>query len=235
MSTNSSQPTWKGVKESIKSHEWLMSVHAMRKAMTTNTSQAHRKDTSQIPKKSNTRKQVGEVGEPYSDSNHVMWATGIHEPRVLQASIHHLHRTRRGWWLCAGVSEINLRNSALNHVTRRGFHSPLHLTTWSSGTWTTTGKMWTVQVSRLKVGEGPSGGETRPTRKTITTMRTWAITKASRLKAVLSWTKTIWAMVRSMRELRKSTQRNARQSTWNSVRRSTRVRARQNTRIRTRR
>jgi hypothetical protein len=47
-----------------------MSVHAMRKAMTTNTSQARRKATSQIPQESNTRKQVGEVGEPYSDSDH---------------------------------------------------------------------------------------------------------------------------------------------------------------------
>jgi hypothetical protein len=42
----------------------------MRKAMTTNTSQAHKKDTSQIPQESNTRKQVGEVGEPYGDSGH---------------------------------------------------------------------------------------------------------------------------------------------------------------------
>jgi hypothetical protein len=41
-----------------------MSDHAMRKAMTTNTSQAHRKATSQNPQESNTRKQVGEVGEP---------------------------------------------------------------------------------------------------------------------------------------------------------------------------
>jgi hypothetical protein len=43
----------------------------MRKAMTTNTSQAHRKATSQITQESNTQKQVGEVGEPYSDSNYV--------------------------------------------------------------------------------------------------------------------------------------------------------------------
>jgi hypothetical protein len=42
----------------------------MRKAMTTNTSQAHRKATSQIPQESNTQKQVGEIGELYSDSDH---------------------------------------------------------------------------------------------------------------------------------------------------------------------
>jgi hypothetical protein len=42
----------------------------MRKAMTTNTSQAHRKATGQIPQESNTRKQVGEVREPYSDPGH---------------------------------------------------------------------------------------------------------------------------------------------------------------------
>jgi hypothetical protein len=227
MFTNSSQPTWRGVKESIKSHKGLMSDHAMTKAMTINIGQAHRKATSQIPQQSNTWKQVGEVGEPYSDSGHEIWATGIYEPCVLQAFVHHLYRTRRGWWLRAGVSEINLRNPALNHATRRGFHSPLHLTTWPSGMWTTTGKAWTVQVSQLKLGKGPSSGKIRPTRETITTMRTWAVTKASRLKAVLSWTKTMWAMVRSMSELR--------QSTWKSVRWSTRVKMRQNMRIRTRR
>jgi hypothetical protein len=42
----------------------------MRKAMTVNTRQSHRKATSQIPQESNTRKQVGEIGEPYSDSSH---------------------------------------------------------------------------------------------------------------------------------------------------------------------
>jgi hypothetical protein len=57
-------------------------------------------------------------------------------------------------------------------------------------------------------------------RETITTARTWVITKASRLKVVLSWTKTIWAMVRFMGETR--------QSTWKSVRRSMRVQARRN-------
>jgi hypothetical protein len=36
----------------------------MRKAMTINTSQAYRKATSQNPQESNTRRQVGEVGEP---------------------------------------------------------------------------------------------------------------------------------------------------------------------------
>jgi hypothetical protein len=38
-------------------------------------------------------------------------------------------------------------------------------------------------------------------------MRTWVVTKASRLKAVLSWTKTIWVMVRSMSELRQKHQK----------------------------
>jgi hypothetical protein len=44
----------------------------MRKAMTINTTQAHRKATSQIPQESNTQMQVGEVEEPYSDSSHEM-------------------------------------------------------------------------------------------------------------------------------------------------------------------
>jgi hypothetical protein len=44
----------------------------MRKAMTTHTSQAHRTATSQIAQESNTRKQVGEIGEPYSDPGHEM-------------------------------------------------------------------------------------------------------------------------------------------------------------------
>jgi hypothetical protein len=52
--------------------EELMSDHAMRKAMTINTRQAHRKATSKIPQELNTRKQVDEVGEPYSDSGHEM-------------------------------------------------------------------------------------------------------------------------------------------------------------------
>jgi hypothetical protein len=43
-------------------------------------------------------------------------------------------------------------------------------------------------------------------------MRTWAVTKASRHKNVLSWIKTTWVMVRSMSELRQSTRRSARQS-----------------------
>jgi hypothetical protein len=72
-------------------------------------------------------------------------------------------------------------------------------------------------------------------RETITTTRTWAVTKASRLKVVLSWIKTIWMMVRSMSELRQSTRRGVRQSTRKSVRWSTRVRARRNTRMITRR
>jgi hypothetical protein len=170
--------------------------------------------------------QGSEAGEPFLIFGHVSWATRIHEPRILQASIHHLHRTRKGRWLSAGVSEINLRNLAHNHATRRSLHSPLHLTTWPSGTWTTTGKTWTIQLSRLKVGVGPSSWKIRPTRETITTLRTWAVTKASRLMVVLSWTKTIWVMVRSIRELRKST--------WRSARWSTRVKARQNMRIRMR-
>jgi hypothetical protein len=78
--------------------------------------------------------QGSEAGEPFLISGQVLRATRIHEPRVLQASIHHLHRTRKVRWLSAGVSEKNLRNPALNHVTRRSFHSPLHLTTWPSGT-----------------------------------------------------------------------------------------------------
>jgi hypothetical protein len=49
-----------------------MSVHAMRKAMTTNTNQAHIKATCQIPQESDTQKQVSDVGEPYSDFDHVM-------------------------------------------------------------------------------------------------------------------------------------------------------------------
>jgi hypothetical protein len=121
MFMNSSQPTWKGVKESIKkvkSHVGLMSVHALRKAMTTSISQAHKKATSQIPQESNTWKQVGEVGEPYNDSGHETWANGMYEPHVLQSSVQHLHGMRRGRRLSAGVSEINLRNPAFNHTTR---------------------------------------------------------------------------------------------------------------------
>jgi hypothetical protein len=179
--------------------------------------------------------QGSEAGEQFLIFGYVSWATRIHESRVLQASIHHLHRTRRGRRLNAGVSEINLRNPALNHATRRSFHGPLKLTIWPSGTWTMTRKAWNIQVSQLKVSVSPSSMETMPTWKMVITMRTCAVTKASRLKAVLSWTKTIWAMVESMSELRRSTRRSARQNTWESARRSTRVKARWNMRIRMRR
>jgi hypothetical protein len=73
--------------------------------------------------------QGSEAGEPFLVSGHMSWATGIHEPRVLQASVHHLHRMRKGLCFSAGVSEINLKNPALNHATRRSFYSPLYLTT----------------------------------------------------------------------------------------------------------
>jgi hypothetical protein len=137
----------------------------------------------------------------------------VHEPCVLQASVHHLYRMRKGRWLSAGVSEINLRNPALNHTTRGCLHNPLHFTIWPSGTWTTMGKTWTIQVSRLKVSVRPSGKKTRHTLEMITMLRTWAVTKVSRHKDVLSWTKTIWAMVRSMREMRHNMRRSARRST----------------------
>jgi hypothetical protein len=151
-----------------------------------------------------------EARELFLITGHVSWATRVHEPLVLQASVQHLRRMRKDRWLSAGFSEINHRNSALNYATRRDFHSPLHLTIWPSGMWAMMGKMWTIQVSRLKVRARPSSRKTGPTRETITTMRTWVVTKASSHKVVLSWTKTLWAMVRSMREMRQSTRRSVR-------------------------
>jgi hypothetical protein len=53
----------------------------------------------------------------------------------------------------------------------------------------------------------------------ITTMRMWAITKASRYKIVLSWAKTIWVMIRSMKEVRHNTRRSTSQSTRIRMRR----------------
>jgi hypothetical protein len=76
-----------------------------------------------------------------------LWATGIHKPLVLQASVKHLHRMRRSRWLSTGVNEINLSNSALNHAAWGILYSPLHLTIWPSGTWAMTGKSWTIQMS----------------------------------------------------------------------------------------
>jgi hypothetical protein len=64
-----------------------------------------------------------------------------------------------------------------------------------------------------------SSRKTRPTQEMITTMRTWIVTKASRHKVVLSWTKTIWVMIRFMRKMRQSMRK--------SVRQSVRVRTRQ--------
>jgi hypothetical protein len=88
--------------------------------------------------------QGSEAGETFLISGHMPWVTRIHEPLVLQTSVHHLHRMRRGRWLGARVSEIKLRNLALNHVTWGSIHSLLYLTIWVSRTWTTMGKMWIV-------------------------------------------------------------------------------------------
>jgi hypothetical protein len=84
--------------------------------------------------------QGSETGELFLISGHVSWTTEIHELRVLQASIHHLHRMRKGRWLSTGVSEINFRNATLNHTTWEDLHSLLHLTMWTSGMLTTIGK-----------------------------------------------------------------------------------------------
>jgi hypothetical protein len=40
--------------------------------------------------------QGSEDREPFLIFGHVSWATGIYEPFVLQASVYHLHTTRRG-------------------------------------------------------------------------------------------------------------------------------------------
>jgi hypothetical protein len=85
--------------------------------------------------------QGSEAGESFLVSDHVSWGTRLHEPLVLQATVHHLHRTRRDRWISAGVSEIKSRNPALNHATWGGLHSLFHLTIWPSDTWTTIGKM----------------------------------------------------------------------------------------------
>jgi hypothetical protein len=141
---------------------------------------------------------------------HVSWATGVHQSLVLQTSIHHLHRMREGRWLSAGVSEKNLRNLVFNHTIWASLHNSLHLTIWASGTWTVMGKAWTIKVTQLKVRIDTSSGKTMSTRGTNTTMRAWVHTKASRHNTTLSWTKTIWAMVRSMRKMRRSTRRKVR-------------------------
>jgi hypothetical protein len=51
---------------------------------------------------------------------------------------------------------------------------------------TMMGKTWTIQVSQLKVTIRPSSRKTMLMQDTITMMRKWAITKASRHKVVLS-------------------------------------------------
>jgi hypothetical protein len=153
------------------------------------------------------------VEEPFLIFGHVSWATRIHEPRIFEASVHHLHKMRRGRWLRDGVNEINLRNPIFNHATWGGLHSLLHLTLWTSGMRTMTGKAWTIQVLGLKADVRLSSKKIMPTREMITTIRTWAIIKASRHKAIISWTKTIWAMVSFMREMRQSMRRSARRST----------------------
>jgi hypothetical protein len=80
-------------------------------------SQALRKVTKQIPTRITHEKHGSEVGEQFSDSGHVSRVTRVHQSHVLQSFDQHLHRTRRDRWLSVGVSEINLRNPALNHMT----------------------------------------------------------------------------------------------------------------------
>jgi hypothetical protein len=72
------------------------------------------------------------------------------------------------------------------------------------------GKAWIIKATRLKVRIDTSSGKIMPTRGMNTTMRAWVNIKASRHKTALSWTKTIWAMVRSMRKTRQSTRRKVR-------------------------
>jgi hypothetical protein len=67
-------PQEKGIKGSInkeKSHIVLMSVHAMRKAMTTKWVNHWEKPQTKFPLESNTWKVWSKVGEPFSDSGHV--------------------------------------------------------------------------------------------------------------------------------------------------------------------
>jgi hypothetical protein len=52
----------------------------------------------------------------------------LHVPLVIQASIDHLHRMRKGRWLSTGVSEIDLRNPTLSHTTRGSLNIILHFT-----------------------------------------------------------------------------------------------------------
>jgi hypothetical protein len=158
-----------------------------------------------------------EAGKSFLITGHVSWAIEGHQPLILQASVHHLHRMREGRWLNAGVSEKNLRNTTLNHTTRGSLHSLFHHTIWASETWTMTGKAWIIEATQLKVRIDTSRGKTMPRQGTNTTMRMLVNTKASMYKATLSWTKTIWAMVSSMRQMRWSTRGNMRQKISKSL------------------
>jgi hypothetical protein len=79
----------------VKSHDGLMSVHSMRKAMSLNESTTKKSHKPNFHKNQTHEKHESEVGEPFSDSGHVSRATEVHQPHVLQASVHHLHRTRK--------------------------------------------------------------------------------------------------------------------------------------------
>jgi hypothetical protein len=72
------------------------------------------------------------------------------------------------------------------------------------------GKHGPSKWRRLKVRIDTPSGKTMSTRGMNTTMRAWVDTRVSRHKTTLSWTKTIWAMVRSMRKMRRSTRRKVR-------------------------
>jgi hypothetical protein len=139
-------------------------------------SQTPRKATTNSHRNQTHEKHESEAGEPFCDSSHVSRATRVHQPHVLQSSVQHLHRTRRGWWLSVGGSEKNLRDPALNYATWESLHNLLYITIWTRGTRTMMRKTWTVQVSRLKTCVRSSYRKTMCTRETITTMRTWPVT-----------------------------------------------------------
>jgi hypothetical protein len=87
MPMDSSQPVRKGVKESInkaKSHVKLTSVHAMRKSYDhLNESSIEKRHKANSHKNQTHEKHGSEVGEPFSDSGHVMRAIRVHQPHVL--------------------------------------------------------------------------------------------------------------------------------------------------------
>jgi hypothetical protein len=114
---------------------WAHECSCYEKSYDHQMSQLVRKATNQNPTKIKHTKSMGVRLENHL-ATLVMYrkqSESINHMFPRPPSITYIGR-EKGRWLRAGVSEINLRNLALNHTTRGSIHNLLHFTIGLSGT-----------------------------------------------------------------------------------------------------